>query len=168
MKCAWEIQEFAYTENIKSQRIDFSIDDHEFVIFFTPVFAFEDENSLIDRAKLIGFDPPRNSYDVKFDRIENFEECTYYQPPAKDSHFSVFNTSKMRRLGAGLSELLLFHCNLTKAEAYFGVAENQKLKIYYDRLVKKYAYQLNFRVISNIGEEGLDYAIQTSYYQSKS
>jgi hypothetical protein len=121
---------------------------------------------LAEKSQIVGFEIPKNSYDVKFDRVENYQTGNFYEKPAAE--YSYFDYEKIRRLGAGLCKLLEFHYSISRAEAYFGTAADSQLKRYYDRLVKLYAHQLHFDVISNFGEEGLDYAIKTPRYQSQS
>ncbi len=49
---------------------------------------------------------------------------------------------------------------MKNAEVYFATAENV-------RLARYYAEQIQFEVITGIGEEGLDYAIKTPKYKGK-
>jgi hypothetical protein len=62
--------------------------------------------------------------------------------------------------------LIEFHYRNTNAEAYYFVAENEKLKRYYDRLAKKYTNELKFTVVDKLGEEELGYEITTPNYKS--
>jgi hypothetical protein len=77
---------------------------------------------------------PPNSYDVKFDRVENFEAGDYYTGPSEQFNFMDF--AKMRRLGLAIFEVLEFHLTTKEPKAYFASAENIRLKSFYDRLVK--------------------------------
>lgn len=156
-----EFQEFPVGE-IYSQRIDFSVDDHNFLMIFTPVLASGDEDYLNLRSQEVGFLIPKNSYDVKFDRAENFDSSDFYAPPTDG--FSKIDFRKMARLGLGIKELLNLHLCTTKAEAYFAVAENPKLAIFYGRLARQYANGLQFEV-TQFGNGGLSYAIKTSNYR---
>ena len=157
----WAFEEIISGE-IRSQLINFSIDDHDFVMIFTQLNEFSDNESIAELSSKAGFDVPANSYDVKFDRIENFDSGDYYSRPSE--RFSFMDFAKMRRLGLAIYQVLEFHITTKEPQAYFASAENIGLKWFYDRLVKQYADRLNLQVISDLGEEGLDYAIKTSKY----
>ena len=157
----WEFEEFPYGD-IYSQRIDFSIDDHHFFMIFTPVIT-DDDDYIQDRQSEVEFCIPDRSYDVKFDRVENFENGDFYVPPGQE--FSFMGPGKMRRLGSAVCQLIDFHCSVTGAQAYFASAENLGLKQFYDRLANNYASELNYEVTTGLGEEGLDYAIKTSKFK---
>lgn len=158
----WVLQAFPVGD-INSQKIDFSIDDHDFVMIFTPVLESGDVQYLKERSADIGFSIPQNSYDVKFDRIENFQTGNLYAKPSL--RYSRMNFSKMSRLGHGIAKILDFHRETTNAEVYLATAEHTALKSYYDRLAKQHASRLKFNVTSELGSEGLDYAIKTENYK---
>jgi hypothetical protein len=159
---SWEFQQFPVGE-IESQRIDFQVDDHDFLMLFTPVLASGNDEYIRFRSETVGFDIPHNSYDVKFDRVENFESGNFYAPPVEK--WSKIDFRKMSRLGQELVQILEFHMVVTGAEAYFAAAENHGLKRFYDRLAKQRAQSIQCQVITNLGEEGLDYAIKTSRFK---
>ncbi len=156
---AWEFETFPVGD-IESQRISFSIDDHDFFMIFTPLI--EDYEYIQDRALTAGFSIPDRSYDVKFDRAENFITGNFYSPPHKT--FTPMTPGKMKRLGLGIYQIINFHCTVSGAQVYFASAENRGLKKFYDRLAKRYADQLNYQVLTDLGDEGLDYAIKTSKF----
>jgi len=158
-KTDWKIEFFPYGE-ISAEKIDFSIDDHEFLIVFTPVTEINDENTLAQKSRSVGFSIPENSYDVKFDRRENFESDSFYAPPSVKMSFRQLN-----RLGLGIKQIMEFHYVIKNAAVYLVTAESFKLARYYDRLIAKHARTLQFEVIARIGEEGLDYAIKTTRYK---
>lgn len=162
-KNEWEIIEFPMGD-INSQRIDFSISDHDFLIIFTPVLR-DDVEYLKDRSESVGFNIPDNSYDIKFDRVENFESDNYYCPPSDD--FSKMGVGKMRKLGTSICQLIEFHATIKNTKTYFASAENIGLKKFYDRLVKVHASRLKYNVINNLGEEELDYAIKTPRFKQQ-
>lgn len=157
----WKFEDLPYGE-FNSQRIDFSIDDHNFFMVFTPVILTNSEYKY-QRETLAGFSVPDKSYDIKFDREENFESGDFYMPPSSD--FSQMTPGKMKRLGKGVCKLIEFHCSITGAEVYFASAENGGLKQFYDRLANKHSDELEYKVTTGLGEEGLDYAIKTSKFK---
>lgn len=157
----WDFEEFVCGD-IRTQLFNFSIDDHDFVMIFTHLKEFNDDDSIAELSDKAGFDVPANSYDVKFDRVENFDSGDYYSQPSEQ--FSFMDFGKMRRLGLAIYQVMEFHMTTKEPQAYFASAENIRLKWFYDRLVKQYADRLNLQVVSNLGEEGLDYAIKTSKY----
>lgn len=159
----WEFEQFPCGE-IYSQRIDFSVDDHQFFMIFTPVIC-DDAAYVHERESQVDFEIPEQSYDIKFDRVENFESGQFYAPPA--AGYSFMGLEKLARLGIGLCRLIEFHRSLTGAQVYFVSTENLRLKHFYDRLAKKYAVELNYSVNTGLGEEGLDYAIKTSEYRQQ-
>ncbi len=138
----------------------FSIDGHDFLMVFTPVSEINDKETLAQKSEEVGFIIPDNSYDVKFDRTENFESGNFYTPP-----FSKMDLSQLNRLG--IKQIMEFHYSIKNAEVYLATAENFRLARYYERLIRIYAEQLQFEVVSGIGEEGLDYAIKTPKYKGK-
>ncbi len=150
-KTDWQIELLPYGE-IVADRINFSIDENKFLIVFTPLDTINDESTLTQKAKDFGFTIPYNSFDVKFDRTENFESDNYY-----DSSNSKMNLSQLNRLGEEIKQIMIFHYSIKNTEVYFATTERIKLTSYYDRLVRKYANQCNFEVIK-IKEEGFDYA----------
>ena len=157
----WKFEDLPYGE-VNSQRINFSIDDHNFFMVFTPVILNDSEYKY-ERELSAGFNIPDKSYDVKFDREENFESGNFYMPPS--SEFSQMTPGKMKRLGTGVCKLMEFHCSITGAEVYFASAENEGLKQFYDRLANKHSDELEYKVTTGLGEEGLDYAIKTSKFK---
>jgi len=92
----WKIELFRYG-NIFAERIDFSIDGHDFLMVFTPVSEINDQETLAQKSEDVGFIIPDNSYDVKFDRIENFESGDFYASPS-----SGMDLSQLNRLGIGI------------------------------------------------------------------
>ena len=163
-----KISKWAFTEyvfgDIHSQRIAFSIDDHDFYMLFTPLNQTSDDSTIIERSEAVGFEIPIDSFDVKFDRVENFESDQFYQLPADT--FTIMDFSKMKRLGLAICQLLEFHTVATGAQAYFASAASVELKHFYDRLVRQHANRLNYTIHSGLGEEGLDYAIKTPKFKN--
>ena len=147
---------------IISQRIDFSIKENRFLMLFTPVKDFSDAETLASRSREIGFTIPDACYEIKFDRLENFESENFYEIP---SH--KLSLSEIRHLGKKLVHLLEFHCQETSAEAYLAVAERPKLRSFYDRLAKNYADTLQFEVLKDLEPGGFGYAIRTYNFRGK-
>jgi hypothetical protein len=120
-KTDWKIEIFPYGK-IWAERIDFSIDGHDFLMVFTPVSEINDQETLAQKSEDVGFIIPDNSYDVKFDRIENFESGDFYASPS-----SGMDLSQLNRLGIGITQIMEFHYSMKNTEVYFATAENYRL-----------------------------------------
>ncbi|NQZ10398.1 MAG: hypothetical protein HRT35_24865 [Algicola sp.] len=59
----WKFEEF-FCGDIRSQLLNFSIDDHEFVMVFTHLNEFNDDETITELSNKAGFAVPANSYDV--------------------------------------------------------------------------------------------------------
>ena len=154
------LQDFDIGE-VACQIIEFSVEDHIYVMLFNRVDATRTEEMITEKAEELGLEYRENSYEVKFDLKENFESDQFFEKP----EISISVTG-MRELGFIIKELLEFHYRNSNAEAYICVAESIKLKRFYDRLAKLYTEELNFEVKMNLGEEGLGYEITTPSYKS--
>ena len=161
----WKFELFP-SDNTFTERIDFSIDDHNFLMVFTPFKNSFNEEYFLWLSENIGFDIPDDGYVIKFDRVENFETGDFFARPSDD--FSKFDLKKLNRLGKAIKEIIEFHCSLKNTEIYYASAQDFKMKKYYDRLIKKYSKYLNFEILSNLGEERLDYVIKTRNYKDQS
>lgn len=119
--------------------------------------------SMIDDTKREQFDIKvcPNSYQVKFDLQENFDNDNFFQPPK-----IPLSVHELRMLGRIIKELIEFHYRTSNADQYFFVAEHEKLKRFYNRLAKMYAEELGFVVRNNLGEEGLGYEIRTPSHKN--
>ena len=155
----WVIKEFDYAEQ-EVQLIEFDLNGVAYVMTFNKVSAFRDDECIQDKVLDYGIEYRENSFDVKFDLLDNFENDTFYQKPPKQ-----VGVVGMRKLGKTISDILSFHHKETGAEIYYSVAESEGLKAFYDRLVKKYANELHFEVENNIGDRGLGYEIKTPSYR---
>lgn len=155
----WILQDFTLEGDIPCQIIEFFIDEQLYMMLFNKVNAIRDDNIITEKADELNIDYRNNSYEVKFDLKENFESDNFFKKPR--SNLSIAN---MRKLGRLIKDLLEFHYRNSDANAYFCVAENPKLKRFYDRLAKIYTDELNFIVRTNLGEEGLGYEIRTPSY----
>ena len=159
--------QFTITETVIDgfaiELIKFDIEDHQFMMVFTKLSEQYDITTLEELEQSLGFTIPEKSYNIKFDRLENFESGNFYAPPS--SEFSQFNLKKLNYLGFIIYKLIELHANEKDAQLYFASAENSKLKSFYNRVVNKYANSLDCEVISDLPlDEGLDYAIKTSKY----
>lgn len=130
-------------------------------MFFNRIDAFRSQEMITEKITELGLNYRENSYDVKFDLKVNFESDKYYTPPVQS-----ITLKGLRELESIIIDLINFHHNISNAEIYICVAENYKLKWFYDRLVKMYSDELNFKVRADIGEEGLGYEIRTTSYKS--
>jgi hypothetical protein len=157
---SWILQDFDVGD-ISCQIIEFSVEGHVYVMIFNRVDATRTQETISEKAEELGLDYRENSYEVKFDLKCNFESDNFFKRP--EGRMSV---TGMRELGNTIKELLDFHYRNSNAEAYVCIAESIKLKQFYDRLVKLYTNELNFKVKMNLGEEGLGYEITTPSYKS--
>lgn len=157
----WILEDFTI-EGISCQIVEFSVKHHIYVMVFNRVDAIRTQGIINDKAHELDINYRENSYDVKFDLKENFESDQFYEKP-----LIALSVPDMRKLGRIIKELLAFHYRSNDAEAYVCVAENHKLKRFYDRLAKLYTEELNFSVRTSLGEEGLGYEIKTPSYKGE-
>lgn len=157
---SWTLQDFSYGD-IPLQLVEFSIAGQSYLMVFNRIDAMYEVDDIAYKSQELGIEYHEQSYNVKFDLKSNFDNDTYYQKP--DVQFSP---STMRELGRTIRDLLKFHYANSNAEAYYFVAEDTKLKRFYDRLATFYADELNFIIVKDLGEEGLGYEITTPSYQS--
>ncbi|NHB98813.1 hypothetical protein [Photorhabdus stackebrandtii] len=145
---------------IQYHRLDFSIEDHDFVMIFSDV-EISDVEYLQMRSEEVGFSIPERCYDVKFDRLENFDSGDFYAPPPPDAIFSKLGYQGLMRLGKAFSEIIGLHYQLYDAKAYFAMAETRKLKSFYDRILQQPNVGVPYEIIINLGEMRRGYAIKT-------
>jgi hypothetical protein len=157
---SWILQDFDVCD-ISCQIIEFSVEGHIYVMLFNRVDATRTQDMISDKADELGIEYRENSYEVKFDLKDNFESDRFFERPK-----STISVTGMRMLGGTIIELLDFHYRNSNAEAYVCVAESKKLKRFYDRLAKRHAERLNFKVKKHLGDEGLGYEITTPSYKS--
>ncbi|AWB65456.1 hypothetical protein C2869_02950 [Saccharobesus litoralis] len=156
----WILQDFNAGE-INCQIIEFKVSEISYVMLFNRIDATRDQNAIDEKAAELGLEYRENSYEIKFDLKDNFDNDNYFAPRIEN-----FTIVEMRFLGRTVRDLIEFHYRNTNAEAYLFAAENDKLKRYYDGLAKKYSGELNFKVVDNLGEEELGYEITTPSYKS--
>lgn len=144
---SYELREFEHL-GMMSHVVDFNIGVRDYMMFFTP--KNETDPS---------FDWNENgpAYDVKFDLRSNFESDNYYVPPkVKLKHKEV------NLLGNRITEILARHYKYTNSQLYCFIAENTKLKSFYDRLADHSAKKIGFVVTSN----ELEYEIRTPKFKN--
>ncbi|MEM7760551.1 MAG: hypothetical protein AAF298_20830 [Cyanobacteria bacterium P01_A01_bin.40] len=156
---SWELQDFNH-ESISGQIIEFNIFEIEYVMLFVPVDELYDSLTIEEKSIDLGITHKPNSFNVKFDLKANFESGELYSPPEQS-----LSVVKVRRLSETIRELVEFHYLNSNADSYLFVAENAKLKRFYDRLAKKYLGELQFTMKANLGEEDLGYEITTPRYK---
>ncbi|WP_261369633.1 hypothetical protein [Yersinia bercovieri] len=140
-------------------RRDFSIDDHDFIIIFSEVIMLESGGTSNLSNDDVGFIIPENTYEVKFDRAENFRNELYFELPA--ANYSKFDYQSLMRLGNALNIIISSHYNKFKPQVYLSVAVNTRLKLFYDRLCEKQNFDIPVEIKIDIGEGGRGYAIKT-------
>ncbi|MDN0109811.1 hypothetical protein [Yersinia mollaretii] len=140
-------------------RLDFSIDDHDFIIIFSEVVMLENGGTSSFSNDDVGFIIPANTYEVKFDRAENFRNDLYFELPTAE--YSKLGYQSLMRLGNALNIIITNHYNKFKPRAYLSVAINTRLKMFYDRLCENQDFDIPVEIKIDIGEGGRGYAIKT-------
>ncbi|HEJ9485345.1 TPA: hypothetical protein SMM93_000704 [Proteus mirabilis] len=153
-------QEFP-NDNFIAHTYDFFIDEFNFILFFTQINIM-DKEYLCYRSEEAGFEIIDNCYDLKFDRKENFLNETYYKPPEKGMCSRKFHFQK--ELTEALEMIITLHCKIYASKAYLFIAENHKLKRYYDRILQALSVEVVTIITNDIGETGRGYAIKTRYF----
>ncbi|HDZ8964820.1 TPA: hypothetical protein RUX96_001754 [Aeromonas dhakensis] len=150
----------ALAGGIPYQLLHFSIDQVDFVAVFASIDTSDAEYSAF-RAAEVGFQVPGDSYDIKFDTLENYNNGTFYAAPGDDGAFRLLGFTGLRRLSAALRTCVDLHYRTYGAKLYIAVAENARLVKFYDRLVCKTTTVIDYEVINNLGQDGTAYAIKT-------
>lgn len=146
---------------LTAHRYDFSIEAHNFVVIFSEVITDDPEYHAF-RSEEVGFRIPKKCYDVKFDRLENFETQNFYAPPPKGKGSRSLNFSE--ELADALETIITVHHNVYKAKAYLATAETQKLKRFYDRVLQNAPDDVIYEVLAEVGEGGMGYVLKTRYF----
>ncbi|MBU9832385.1 hypothetical protein J1779_20850 [Rahnella sp. FC061912-K] len=155
-------REFLHGEYI-AHLYNFSVDDHFFIMVFTEI-DINDINYHAFRNEEAGFHIPAHCFDVKFDRVDNFENETYFQPPPKGKCSRKY--SFPGDLSENIERIITLHLTTYKARAYFAVAETQKLKRYYDRVLQQRTDHIVYKATNGHGEKGMGYVLRTRYFSS--
>jgi hypothetical protein len=156
---SWVLEDFNYGE-ISGQIIKFKVFNLEYLMLFNPIDDLYDSSTIEEKSSDLGITYKPNSFNVKFDLQSNFDSGEYYNPPGIS-----LSIVEMRLLGKIVRDLFEFHYLNSNSEAYLFIAENCKLKRFYDRLAKKYLTELKFTIKANLGEENLGYEITTARYK---
>ncbi|EPV8439219.1 hypothetical protein [Klebsiella variicola] len=154
--------EFPHGE-ITAHRFDFCIEAHKFLVIFAEVIT-SDPAYHAYRSDEVGFHIPDRCYDVKFDRVENFESGDFYKQPPLENRSRRLNFTE--ELAEALETIITLHHNVYHARAYFAVAETTKLKRFYDRILQQPPHDVVYEVNTDLGEGGMGYALKTRYFNS--
>ncbi len=111
------------------------------------------------RCQEVGFNIPANSYDIKFDRLDNYINNTFYAPSKKGS--SRFGLSFLHELTHALREIITLHYNTYAAKAYFAMAENLRLRRFYHRILQRSFDDVIYEISTDLGEGSKGYAFKT-------
>ncbi|MGB9096955.1 hypothetical protein [Erwinia sp.] len=144
-----------------AHRFDFCIEAHNFVVLFAEVITSDSEYHDY-RSEEVGFRIPTRCYDVKFDRLENFESGNFYAPPPKGQCSRRHNFTE--ELAEALETIITLHHNVYRARAYLAVAETTKLKRFYDRVLQQPPVDVVYEVNTGLGEGGMGYVLKTRYF----
>ncbi len=154
-----EFQHGAFTAHIYR----FSIENHRFVVVFSPIDITNHDYHEF-RSEEVGFSVPDRCYDVKFDREENFENDTFYEPPPPGQCSKRYGFQF--ELAEALETIITLHHCIYRTKAYFAVAENDKLKRYYDRILQTPPGDVVYEVLQGYGEGGRGYVLKTRYFRT--
>lgn len=152
--------EFPHGE-LTAHRFDFCIETHHFVVIFSEVITTDPAYHEF-RSEEVGFIIPAACYDVKFDRLENFQSGDFYALPPKERCSRKLNFAD--ELAESLETIITLHHNVYHARAYFAVAETDKLKRFYDRVLQQPPHDVVYEVNTGLGEGGRGYALKTRYF----
>lgn len=152
--------EFPHGEFL-AHRFDFCIGAHNFVVLFAEVMT-SDPVYLEYRSDEAGFRIIPRCYDVKFDRLENFESNNFYEPPSKENRSKRLDFAD--ELADALETIITLHHNVYHAKAYLAVAETPKLKRFYDRVLQTVPDDVIYEVNADLGEGGMGYVLKTRYF----
>ncbi|MCU5772620.1 hypothetical protein N5923_14255 [Erwiniaceae bacterium BAC15a-03b] len=155
-----EFQEFPHGGYI-AHRFDFCIGKDKFVVIFAEVDTVSSEYHSF-RSEEVGFSIPPHCYDVKFDRLENFEQGSFYESPTKGQCSKQITFAA--KLAEALETIITLHHNIYYARAYFAIAETDKLKRFYDRILQRPLHDIVYEVSTGLGEGGMGYALKTRYF----
>ncbi len=153
----WVVEDFLMG-NIPCQTIEFEFNGFIYFMIFSRVEENYDESTIQEKTEELAIHYRKNSYIINFDLQSNFEseDADYFAPPER-----VASPAQLNELKEILVQLLQFHYENSRAESYFFVASDMRLKHFYDRIAKRYAKQIGFQVRNHLGEEGLAYEIIT-------
>jgi hypothetical protein len=141
------------------QSFKFMINGFPFIMVFFEIMRSHQEY-LAERENEIGVIIPQGSYDVKFDRQHNVDKKEYYQPATPDEQLNIRG---MAALGLALEMILEMHIERYHSRFFLAVADNPRLKRFYDRLVSKKRHSQRYTIMTNIGYGGNGYAITAHY-----
>lgn len=144
-----------------AHRFDFSIETYKFVVIFAEVDISNPEYHAY-RNEEVGFNIPLRCYDVKFDRLENFESGDFYKPAPKGQCSRRLSFSA--ELAEALERIITLHHNVYRSKAYFAIAETEKLKRFYDRVLQHPPDDVVYEVIADLGEGGKGYVLKTQCF----
>lgn len=158
-----QFDEFSLDNGLFAHLFKFSVQRHRFILIFSPVDVTNGEYHQF-RSEEVGFALPADCYDVKFDRQENFDSGNFYAPPAPGSSARDFGFAN--ELAEALKTIIQLHYATYQAKAYLAVAENDKLKRYYDRILQSVPGDIVYDLIKDFGVEGRGYACKTRCFNT--
>ncbi len=147
-----------YCGDMICHRYDFIVQGCEFLVIFSMVDV-RDEDYHQYRCQEAGFSIPTNSYDIKFDRLDNYINNTFYAPPVKGA--CQYGLRFLNELTRRLQKIITLHYNTYAAKAYFAIAENQRLRRFYHRILQRSFDDVIYEVSTDLGEGGRGYAFKT-------
>ncbi|HDT6544150.1 TPA: hypothetical protein QFT03_001077 [Kluyvera ascorbata] len=158
-----QFDEFRLDNGLLAHLFKFSVQHHHFILVFSPIDISDEEYHQF-RNEEVGFVLPADCYDVKFDRQVNFESGDFYAPPLPGECSRRFGFAN--ELAEALKAIIQLHYATYRAKAYLAIAENDKLKRYYDRILQTVPGDVVYELIQNVGVEGRGYAFKTRCFNT--
>lgn len=158
-----QFDEFSLDNGLLAHLFKFSVQRRHFILIFSPIDVTNEEYHQF-HSEEVGFTLPADSYDVKFDRQENFNSGNFYAPPAPGSSARRYGFAN--ELAEALTTIIQLHYATYQAKAYLAVAENDKLKRYYDRILQNVPGDIVYDLIKDFGVEGRGYACKTRCFNT--
>ncbi len=142
-------------ENVDAEMIEFEVNSIDYVSFFAHASDYLDIHTKEQLEEQIGFDLPDETYQFKFDTLENVtaEKFFYtFTPP-------IHKPKHIRELGNDLESCIKIHREQRGVEAYYVFAVRKNLYKFYGRILKRKELEYGYRIFEGLGEEGLGYVV---------
>lgn len=151
----WNIEEVPYNGmTVTFYHLDYK--GRKYSVIFTKIEDTKTPESIAQKSDELGLIYQPYSYDIKYDLTQNIDSGDFYASPDDNKHFDYI---QMIGLGRLLCDVLIDHSERYHASAYYALALDDRLKKFYDVMVKKCSDK-QFSITMGIGEEGLGYEIK--------
>lgn len=170
------LEDFLLFGYLPCQKIQFEFNGFPYSVSFNLLNEEYDEANLAIKSDELNIDIRANSYKINFDLEFAFEQQKYFftspqTHPVFQNEFEngtkkVATLSQLFELGQLLTQIIWLHYQNTHAESYFFIASDERLKLFYHLITRRYASLLGFTVRTNLGSEGLGYELKTPHFPS--